>query len=255
MKNEHTDFEIAGPSGAGPHASAIASSSSAMPTLDAPALDVGQPAVGERLGLQVHVAEASRPVEGQLGRGEQLGRIGDLAAHRRDGDPALLDARWLVGDQAARSPEPGPRRRQVAEDRGHRLAEARRRQRSLLDVTGVGERRGRRPTGGRRGRRRRSGAKASSAIARAPAPSTTPTASRRGRRRSGVGYRRRPGRDAAARPLRHATAGLRRRSQRARQGSAPGQAARRGDGARRAPPAGVGRLGAERRRRGRTAPR
>ena len=55
--------------------------------VDASALHVGQPAVGERLRLQLDVAEAASAVEGQLGRGQQLGRVVDLAAHRRRRPP------------------------------------------------------------------------------------------------------------------------------------------------------------------------
>ena len=42
--------------------------------VDPSALDVGQPTVGERLRLELDVAEAASPVEGQLGGRQQLGR-------------------------------------------------------------------------------------------------------------------------------------------------------------------------------------
>ena len=78
------------------------------PLGDATGLHVGEAAVGERLGLEVDVAELAGPVEGQLGVGEQHVRIGDFAAHRGDRDPALFDARRLLIDEPARSGEPCP---------------------------------------------------------------------------------------------------------------------------------------------------
>ena len=74
-----------------------------MPSATPAGLHVGQAAVGQRLGLEVDVAEAPGPVERQLGGGQSIGRIVDLAAHRGDRHPALLDAGRLVLHQP-----PGP---------------------------------------------------------------------------------------------------------------------------------------------------
>ena len=67
-------------------------------------LHVGQPGVGERLGLEVDVAEPTGPVEGQLGGGQQLGGVVDVAAHRRHGHPPLLEAGgWSSTSRRARA--------------------------------------------------------------------------------------------------------------------------------------------------------
>jgi hypothetical protein len=83
--------------------------------LDPPGLDVGEAAVGEGLGLEVHVAEAPGPVECEVGALEQLVGVPHVAAHGGDRRPALLDARWLVGEEGVGAREPGPAGRQVAE--------------------------------------------------------------------------------------------------------------------------------------------
>ena len=59
-------------------------------------LHVGQAAVGQRLRLEVDVAEAPGPVEGELGPRHQLGGVVHVAAHGAERRIALLDARGLV---------------------------------------------------------------------------------------------------------------------------------------------------------------
>ena len=86
---------------------------------DPTGLHVGQPGVGQRLGLQVDVTEAAGPIERQLRRRQQLGRVIDVASHRGHRHPALLQAWRLVLDQPPGPSEPGPARRQVA----HRVGE------------------------------------------------------------------------------------------------------------------------------------
>lgn len=73
---------------------------------DTTGFHVGQPAVGERLGLQVDVPEATGPVEGQLRPGPQDVGVGDVTAHGRDGHPTLFEARLFVLDEVDRPAEP-----------------------------------------------------------------------------------------------------------------------------------------------------
>ena len=90
---------------------------------DAPRLYVGQPAVGQRLRLEVHVAEVPGAVEGELGPGEQLLGVAGIASHGGDGHPALFDAGLDVLEQAGGAGEPGPSRRQVSHGVGQHVAE------------------------------------------------------------------------------------------------------------------------------------
>ena len=82
-----------------------------MPSATRPACTWAEPAVGERLGLEVDVAEATRPIERQLGVGQQHRRVVDVAAHRRHRHPTLLDARRLVDRPAAAPGRTTPARR------------------------------------------------------------------------------------------------------------------------------------------------
>ena len=79
-----------------------------MPSSMRPAWTWASPPSASALVSRFDVAEAAGPVERQLGGRQQLGRIVDLAAHPGDGHPALLDARRLVGDEAAGAGEPRP---------------------------------------------------------------------------------------------------------------------------------------------------
>ena len=62
-------------------------------------LHVGQPTVGQGLGLEVDVAEAAGPVESQLGPLEEQCRVVDVATHGGHRHPPLLDARLVMLDQ------------------------------------------------------------------------------------------------------------------------------------------------------------
>ena len=72
------------------------------PLAEAPGLDVREPTVRQRFRLEVHVPEATSSIESELCVGEKHVRIVDVAAHRRDRYPSLLDARRLVLDQPLR---------------------------------------------------------------------------------------------------------------------------------------------------------
>ena len=94
--------------------------------------DLGQATVGQGLHLQVDVAEAAGPVEGELGPLGQDRRVVDVASQAGQGDVALLDARGLVLEEPHGPGVPGPGRYLVGqpgaiehEDRAHVMAACR----------------------------------------------------------------------------------------------------------------------------------
>jgi hypothetical protein len=147
-------------------------------------LDEGQAAVGEGLGLQVHVTEAAGTVEGELGRRQQLRRVVDLAAHRRHRHPTLLHARGLVLHQPLGPGEPRPAGGQVAQPVGEGVAQTHAGHRRAAAVTGGGERPDRRRKMGDRGvdvelrRRRVSALQGELGLLRHSAPGRLHTATR-----------------------------------------------------------------------------
>ena len=132
-------------SSAGPQASAIASSSSAMPSATRPACTWASPASASALVSRLTSPNRRARSSASSAAGEQLGRIVDVAAHRRHRHPALLDARRLVLDEPPRPREPGPAGGQVAQGVGEHLAElhARHRRPALLVRRGEASDRGR----------------------------------------------------------------------------------------------------------------
>ena len=103
----------------------------------------GQPTVGQGLDLEVDVAEAPRPVEGQVGSFDEHGRVADVATQTRQRHPPLLDAGWLVLDQADGPAVPGLGSHPVAHEVGEQVADACGRQGGLAVVPGGRETPGR----------------------------------------------------------------------------------------------------------------
>ncbi|MDQ3643911.1 MAG: hypothetical protein M3356_00135 [Actinomycetota bacterium] len=92
--------------------------------LDPSGLHVGEARVGQRLRLEVDIAETTGPVQGEGGVGEENVRVVDIASERRDRHPPLLEARRLVLDQPPGPDEPGAGRRVIPEEVGEQPAEA-----------------------------------------------------------------------------------------------------------------------------------
>ena len=95
------------------------------PVGDPAGLHVGQPRVGQRLGLEVDVTEPAGAIERQFRRRQQLGGVVDVTSHSGHRHPSLLQARRLVLDEASGPSEPRPACRQVAHRVGEEVSEAR----------------------------------------------------------------------------------------------------------------------------------
>jgi len=86
-------------------------------------LHVGQPGVGQRLRLEIDIAEPPGPVEGKLGGRQQLGGIVDVASQARDRHPALLHAGRLVLNEPPSPSKPGSARSEVPQHDGEDVAQ------------------------------------------------------------------------------------------------------------------------------------